>query len=61
MDQIKEMEHKVKHNEEYVEKVLYEQNEFKLKAHNAELEVSKLKHELMRMEQQMQSMRDEKG
>ena len=60
MDQIQEMEYKVKHNEEYVEKVLYEQNEFKLKAHNAGLEVTKYKHEVMKLEQTLQSLKDEK-
>jgi hypothetical protein len=33
---IKSIEVKIRNNEDYIEKLLFEQNEFKMKAHNAE-------------------------
>ena len=45
-NKVRALEEKLREQDDYIQTVLFEQNEYKLKAHNSDLEHSNLKHEI---------------
>ena len=57
---IKSIEGKIRDNEDYIEKLIFEQNEYKMKAHNAEDSAHSYKIELEKLMNQAESFKIEK-
>ena len=59
-NKIRSIEAKIRDNEDYIEKILFEQNEFKMKAHSAEQTTYTHKMELEKLLNQAETHRLEK-